>query len=430
MIKLTDFGHTGLVGLQHKGLIRHDDKDLYVKLDRLNPSISGEWENRFDYLYSSVSESIASCIVNNLTTEHRHASYTFTVFEENGELLTGTTSEVFLKENEIEQLLSVSNNAKAEATCSIPLSMYIDKVVDVDPKSRLDNLVTLFVDNHVDPNKARSFLLEQATFDVLTGNHDRLGNPSNFSFAYNNVTKTTEPVNLDYGRTFQNTMWFQKMEDVFSFTSDYYQEDLSDFSKSSLATSDGILSAHNLKASIERLHQFGAEPLKLDITKTLSDLEDLREQFTGLPFEKFAKMKCDVVSHMLTSDLVSELVQDTPLMPKQATTLKNDKEENHMTITLDGQDMVFLLSGQPVLRLTVDTDAKKVSRLISYDDFASDIILPKTKRYYNGLESQLQHYIGNKLPLPDIIENIKNNGFDTPIHYNLDIEISDKGLSM
>ncbi len=63
-----------------------------------------------------------------------------------------------------------------------------------------------------------------------------------------------------------------------------------------------------------------------------------------------------------------------------------------------------------------------MSHVEVYNEFAAEIV-PCGKRYYAGLERQLQHYM-DKDDLPHMIETIKKDGFTTPIHYyNLDLEI-------
>ena len=41
VITLENFGHKKLNGLQHKGIVTIDGVDQFVKLDELNPAISG-----------------------------------------------------------------------------------------------------------------------------------------------------------------------------------------------------------------------------------------------------------------------------------------------------------------------------------------------------------------------------------------------------
>ena len=94
-----------------------------------------------------------------------------------------------------------------------------------------------------------------------------------------------------------------------------------------------------------------------------------------------------------------------------------------MTNKINGQKLIFLISSDPVLSLAV-TD-KMVTDIQVESDFIADIILPKEKRHYNGLERQLQYLLNTKKSLPEILDQIKKSGFSTPIHYNLSIDITE-----
>ena len=94
-----------------------------------------------------------------------------------------------------------------------------------------------------------------------------------------------------------------------------------------------------------------------------------------------------------------------------------------MTNKINGQKLTFLISSDPVLSLAV-TD-KMVTDIQVESDFIADIILPKEKRHYNGLERQLQYLLNTKKSLPEILDQIKKSGFSTPIHYNLSIDITE-----
>ena len=92
-----------------------------------------------------------------------------------------------------------------------------------------------------------------------------------------------------------------------------------------------------------------------------------------------------------------------------------------MTNKINGQKLTFLISNDPVLSLVV-TD-KMVTDIQVESDL--DIILPKEKRNYNGLERHLQYLLATKKSLPEILDQIKEKGFSTPIHYNLKIDITE-----
>ena len=94
-----------------------------------------------------------------------------------------------------------------------------------------------------------------------------------------------------------------------------------------------------------------------------------------------------------------------------------------MTNKINGQKLTFLISNDSVLSLVV-TD-KIVTNIQVENDYIADIILPKQKRNYNGLERHLQYLLDTKKSLPEILEQIKKSGFSTPIHYNLSIDMTE-----
>ena len=93
-----------------------------------------------------------------------------------------------------------------------------------------------------------------------------------------------------------------------------------------------------------------------------------------------------------------------------------------MTIQTNGHNVAFLLSGDVVLGLEVKGRSVAVSEV--GDEFAADIILPVGKRTYAGLEKQLQHYMDSEKKLPELLQQIQQEGFSTPIHYYLDVEVT------
>ena len=99
------------------------------------------------------------------------------------------------------------------------------------------------------------------------------------------------------------------------------------------------------------------------------------------------------------------------------------KEDRMMTNKINGQKLTFLISNDPVLSLVL-TD-KIVTDIQVESDFVADIIVPKQKRNYNGLECHLQYLLATKKSLPEILDQIKEKGFSTPIHYNLKIDITE-----
>lgn len=419
-IQLYQFGHTGLNGLQHKGIVSVNGQDQFVKLDRLNPTVNGKWEDKFDMQYSSVSESIVSCLARHIDSRYRYADYRFATFEENGKPLTGTCSDILFQPGEVEQVLSIGQKRHPEAQAYLSIDEYAENIVDAKQEHRLNQLVHYMVENHVPEEDAKAFLLEQAVFDTITGNQDRLHNPSNFVIAYNTVTKQSTPVNLDYGRTIQNSLIGQRWEEVYDLNDPYFEDDVKEYAELALSKNDAILSGHNLKSHIEVLQSFGAKPLRVNMMRVQEDLDALKEQFKGQPFEKYAIMKCETFQSILQDENIQSLIEDTSL-ELTFDDLRIEGGEEVMTIEVQGQRVQFLISNQPIMDMTL-TD-KTVEDVHVYDEYAASIVLPEEKRNYDGLQRQLQYYLNEEKSLPEMLAEIQYGGFSTPIHYHLDVKV-------
>ena len=389
-----NFGHSTLNGLQFKDIENIDGKDQFVKLDKLNPMHGSEWQKKFDYEYSSVSESIASCVARHIQSPHRYADYKFDTFQLGKTELTGTMSDIYVKRHEVEKVLSIGKNGAAESVVAISLDDYADNIVDVKTEQRLNNLTELFEKNKVPKEIARDFLLEQAVFDTLLGNEDRLNNPSSWS----------DMCEKNHGM----------------YDDPEYESDLEFFTTNILDRNDAIIRGHNFQTSLDELKEYGAKPLQIDIDSVLSDIEDLKAQFKGLPFEKFATMKCEVLTNVMKVAQEHGLIENTNLIMTPNDLQTN--EDEFMTIRKTGQGLTFLISDEPVMSLSIND--KIITNIQVENEFIADIILPPEKRSYSGLERQLQHYMAQKKPLPELLDTIQTSGFSTPIHYNLDIELT------
>ena len=418
-IKLTDFGHKTLNGLQHKDIADVQGQDKFIKLDRLNPIHRSNWKPQFDFMYSSVSESIASCVARNIQTTTRYADYVFETFDDNGEIVSGTSSSLYLKPGEVEHVLSIDNNGVSETNVAMPIDAYID-LVETNQETRFHNLIRAFEEYRVPQDVAKDFILEQATFDVLVGNQDRLHNPSNFVFGYDKDTQTATPIVMDYGRCLQMNAWSETYEKALQMDDPELQNDIHNFATNILNRNDAVISGHDFQSHVDTLKQYGAKPLLVDVQQVLLDLDTLSKKFEGQPFEKFAKVKCDTMKEIMARAQECGLIEDARLM------LTNEdleiSEVNRMTIQTNGHNVAFLLSGDVVLGLEVK--GRTVSVTETGDEFAADIILPVGKRTYAGLEKQLQHYMDSDKKLPELLQQIQKDGFSTPIHYYLDVDVT------
>ena len=295
------FGNSNIAGLQLKGIAEIDNQDRFVKLDDL--ALKGRsWKPQFDYQYSSVSDAIISCLARNIkNSDLNSVDYKFAAFERPSGLATGTVSDIYLKEHEVERLLSSGN--KTDNHVAVKIDDYANQVVDSKFETRLHNLTEMFAKNGVPEQTAHDFLIQQAGFDVLTGNNDRLNNPSNFVIAFDQTTRTGRPINMDYGRCLQISTWAQTMNDNLQIGDEYYQEDLQGFADD-FRNNDSIVKSYSVEDSLQQLKEQGFQPLLIDKQGLDNDLYDLAEKIKAahVPCEKFALVKIDAFKVSLESD--------------------------------------------------------------------------------------------------------------------------------
>ena len=301
-----NFGNTNVNGLQHKGAIAIGNEAYFAKLDDLNPSINGKWEDSFDVQYSSLSETLSAIFARNIKNKLNFdcVDYQFGIFNIKGDVKSGTISKNFLKENESERVLALGR--KTDPHTLITTDDYAENIMDVNTQARLDNLLKYFTEHNVPYEHAKEFLINQAAFDIMLGNTDRLGNPSNFIIAYNNKTETGRLVNFDFGRTLP-MIWTQTTEDKYDMS--WLDEDLEDYSNALSHNNDSILSSFSYNEALQFLKDNGFEPFEIDIDNFKKDLKELNDkiQNSKLPFKKFAEVKIKAFEESLNLNKFKDL---------------------------------------------------------------------------------------------------------------------------
>lgn len=301
-----NFGNTNVNGLQHKGAIAIGNEAYFAKLDDLNPSINGKWEDSFDVQYSSLSETLSAIFARNIKNKLNFdcVDYQFGIFNIKGDVKSGTISKNFLKENESERVLALGR--KTDPHTLITTDDYAENIMDVNTQARLDNLLKYFTEHNVPYEHAKEFLINQAAFDIMLGNTDRLGNPSNFIIAYNNKTETGRLVNFDFGRTLP-MIWTQTTEDKYDIS--WLDEDLEDYSNALSHNNDSILSSFSYNEALQFLKDNGFEPFEIDIDNFKKDLKELNDkiQNSELPFKKFAEVKIKAFEESLNLNKFKDL---------------------------------------------------------------------------------------------------------------------------
>lgn len=321
------FGNLNINGLQHKGAIAINDKHYFAKLDDLRPNVNGEWTPEFNHQYSSISEAISSIFLKNVANKDQFDSvlYDWSTFVKNDQVTktTGTVSENFLKENEVEWILAVDRNVDIPTLVNV--NDYAENIIDVPAERRYKELVQLFTENGVDLHHAKRFLIQQAGFDLLTGNQDRLNNPGNFVLAQDITTNKARPINLDYGRCLP-LMWFETTENNYNPT-EWLKEDLDDFAANLTAKEDSILSGLRRNDQVNFLQTHDFEPFQLNKAQLHKDLDELKENIhqSNIPFPKFAEAKIESFRHSLDIDWITELYVDTSTPELEQSTSKEQE---------------------------------------------------------------------------------------------------------
>lgn len=301
-----NFGNTNVNGLQHKGAIAIGNEAYFAKLDDLNPTVNGTWEDNFDVQYSSLSESLSAIFARNIKNKPNFdcVDYQFGIFNIKGDVKSGTISKNFLKENESERVLAIDR--KTDPHTLITTDDYAENIMDVNTQTRLDNLLKYFTGHNVPYEDAKDFLINQAAFDIMLGNTDRLGNPSNFIIAYNNKTETGRLVNFDFGRTLP-MIWTQTTENNYDMS--WLDEDLKDYTDALSHDNDSILSSLSHNEALQFLKDNGFKPFEVDIDGFKKDLKELNDkiQNSDLPFKKFAEVKIKAFEESLNLNKFKDL---------------------------------------------------------------------------------------------------------------------------
>ena len=323
------FSNPYIAGVQKKGMAIINNQEKFIKLDELSSSIPGHWENNFNAMYASISESITSCFVQNLQPDPNFdcAIYDFAIFQLDDTIKSGTVADNYLKENEVEHILSTGHTNNHYVAMEI--QDYTKKVIDVPTSLRFKNLTHELEKLGVPTDKAEHFLVQQATFDILTGNIDRLHNPSNFVVAYNVKTKTGRPINMDFGRTLTLPAWTTTMEEKYDCAK-YLSEDLNNFKENIQQRNDSLLSTLNQTETTKFLKDHDFKPFQLDKKGLYESLDQLQEKISQseLPLTKFAQAKIMSFKAVLDDPTSQLYYEDTS--KEQTTIYENEKKDENI----------------------------------------------------------------------------------------------------
>ena len=305
----SNFGNVNIGGLQHKGAISIDGLPYFVKLDTLNPTVNGQWENNYNTQYSSISECLASCITRNIVNPHfQSVDYQFQVFRLSDQIITGTVSSNYLEEGEIEIIFGASRTSNYNMLYNS--ETWDELIYSKTPEERLENLARMYEENGVNYDEAKTFLVQQTVLDHLLGNRDRLSNPSNFVIA-KHVNGTARPINMDFGRTLQ---YFWTKESEQNYQLEWLTEDTEDFVRTILNTDDSILSIANQpkKSRRDYMRNYDYKPIILNYKQAFDDIdtviETVRTQYSELL--NFTQVKGMGLKALLQTDYFKSYIEE------------------------------------------------------------------------------------------------------------------------
>lgn len=295
-----DFGNTNIAGMQLKDNVIIDGTAHFVKLDDLRPDVNGVWENGFNNHYSSVSETITGTIAKHIKNAKNFDCVTYDFIKTN-DGRTGTLSKNFLQPGEMEVALAYGNPTDRhfyEVGALTNIETFAEQIVDRPSKERFNNLIKLFENYGVTHEHAHDFLIQQAAFDIMVGNTDRLNNPSNFTTAHNINTGETRLVNMDYGRALPLD-WFDTMEEKYNM--DWLDEDIPENAQNFRHKDDSILSGLKRSDQIAFLKEEGFTGFDIDKEALTKELDTLKDLFEDTPFKNFATVKIESTKHLINN---------------------------------------------------------------------------------------------------------------------------------
>lgn len=293
-----DFGNTNIAGMQLKDNVIIDDIAYFVKLDDLRPDVNGVWEKGFNNHYSSVSEAITGTIAKHIKNTKNFDCVTYD-FIKTKDGKTGTISKNFLQPNEMEVALAYGNPTDRhfyEVGALTNIETFAEQIVDRPSQERFNNLIKLFEGYGITHEHAHDFLIQQAAFDIMVGNSDRLNNPSNFTTAHNLKTGETRLVNMDYGRTF-GLDWFDTMEEKYDMA--WLDEDIPENAQAFRHKDDSILSGLKRSDQLAFLKKEGFTGFDIDKDALTANLDALKPLFEDTPFKNFATVKIESAKHLI-----------------------------------------------------------------------------------------------------------------------------------
>lgn len=312
------FGNQKFDGMQYKGTALYQDELIFIKKDSLNLVHGSAWKNdRFDLSYSSVNEDICSCFLKNCKEDNLFQSviYYFEVFESTtGKIDTGSISKNYVVDGSVEKLIT-SYEEKDTDIFDVSHEEFLENIIDgVDKEKILASMIEYFVRNGINEQDAKHFIIQQAGFDLLTGNIDRKVNSKNIVFLYYPKDNVTIPLNMDYGRCLQ-TYWAPEAENSFisGRNNESLLEEIASDDVGEILTSGGGLFGNKIggkiSEAIDFLFENNFQPFELNFAQFEKDLEVVLKKVedNNLKIKYFVKYKIELIKSLLQNENMKKL---------------------------------------------------------------------------------------------------------------------------
>lgn len=313
------FDSPRLKGVQRKGMVFFKEEsgaisEKMLKMDQVNRHLNKYFTPPYDNHFSSVTETFISSLVRSMLKQKNFScvTYDFVLVNELSNIVSGTLSSNYILPSHLEKVLT-HNDQNIYHHYRVEYDEFFKYIYQgVDNKTSLTKMIEFFCRYGVEEKVAKYFIVQQAGFDLLTGNIDRKVNATNFVFIENECGKVT-PINMDYGRCAQIN-WTKKTEEKFKEGKLQLDEtDYQEIAEESLDNFGGILgNEYTIEKCVSFILESGFIPFKInleefkkDLLKNCQKIKRLMPQISG-----FVETKAQVLIYMLQDPRVKELWEE------------------------------------------------------------------------------------------------------------------------
>lgn len=273
---------------------------LFVKADALPPAMLKVFLDRFDYQFAAVTEDLTTALVKSIrpVPGFRCVQYELMLLMESSCSVTAAVADNYLKAGQLEVVLTDTGIVPPYWHYQVAPEEFVSQIATSrQNEATLASMVAFYGRYGVSATTARAFIMQQAGFDLLTGNVDRKGNYANTVFTAS-VREGVQPLNFDYGRCFQ-TMYNRTADDQFQAGTLKLDADISAlYLEDFFSQFGGILNgASSYRANVNFLLANGFVPFQVDPDELQRQLvESVHRISTRAPkLRHFAIMKATLI---------------------------------------------------------------------------------------------------------------------------------------